>query len=140
MSQDDFIKNIIFVIKKYVPGLVVEKFSGFLKESLEHTNIEFSEIRFVTLEDDNMCSYPTDFYVAHFHLDNGILQIWEDDFFSAGYTLDELDNEAEGTRETYIGFLDLADQKYIRINGHGNKIEYGSENPSDEHPDWKAWC
>lgn len=140
MSQEDFMKNTISVIKKYVPGLSEEKFSRFLKESLEHSNIEFSEIRYVTLEDYNMCSYPEDFYVAHFHSDNDLVTIWEDDFFAGGYNLDELDDEEEGLREAYIAFIDLLDEKYIRVNGFGDEIEYGSKNPTDEHPDWKGWC
>ena len=69
-----------------------------------------------------------------------MVTIWEDDFFAGGYNLVELDDESEGIRETYTGFIDLMDQKYIRINGFGDQIEYGSKNPTDEHPDWKGWC
>jgi hypothetical protein len=140
LSKEDFILKTSSVIKKYIPSLSEEKFTSFLKESLEPVTINFSEIRYVTLEDYNMCSYPEDFYVAHFHSDNDLVTIWEDDFFAGGYNLDELDDEAEGIRETYIAFIDLLDQKYIRINGFGDQIEYGSENPTDEHPDWKGWC
>jgi hypothetical protein len=140
MNQEDFMKNTISVIKKYVPELSEEKFTGFLKESLENENIEFSEIRYVTLEDYNMCSYPEDFYVAHFHSDNDLVTLWEDDFFAGGYNLDELDDEEEGLREAYIAFIDLLNEKYIRVNGYGDEIEFGSENPADEHPDWKGWC
>ena len=140
LSKEDFILKTISVIKKYVPHLSEEKFTSFLNESLEHETIKFSEIRYVTLEDYNMCSYPEDFYVAHFHSDNDLVTLWEDDFFAGGYNLDELDDEEEGLREAYIAFIDLLNEKYIRVNGYGDEIEFGSENPADEHPDWKGWC
>jgi hypothetical protein len=137
MTEAYFTQKIFETLKKYIPSLSEAKFTCFLNESLENENIEFSEIRFVTLEDYNMCSYPEDFYVAHFHTDNDLVTIWEDDFLACGYNPDELDDEV---RESYIGFLDLVDNKYIRVNGQGNVIEYGSENPVDEYPDWSAWC
>jgi len=136
----DLIQKTSAVLKKYVPNLNELKFQKFLIESLENDNINFLEIRFVTLEDYNMCSDPEDFYTAHFHTDNDLVTIWEDDFLASGYNLDELDDEDEGLRETYIGFIDLFNEKYIRVNGYGDEIEYGSENPADEHPDWKGWC
>ncbi len=74
-------------------------------------------------------------YVAHFHSDNDLVTLWEDDFFAGGYNLDELDDEEEGLREAYIAFIDLLNEKYIRVNGYGDEIEFGSENPADEHPD-----
>ena len=41
MNQENFIKNTISVIKKYVPNLSEEKFTSFLNESLENEKIEF---------------------------------------------------------------------------------------------------
>ena len=140
ISKADFIDKTTLVLKKYVPNLNTLKFTHFLNECLTDSKLNFNEVSYVTLEDYNMCSYPEDFYTAHFHHDKDLLSIWEQDFYDCGYSEDELDDEAERIRETYTGFIDLMDQKYIRINGFGDQIEYGSENPTDEHPDWKGWC
>lgn len=137
LSNEDFIQNIILVLKKYLPGLPEEKFTQFMVECIAGKG-EFENIRYVTLEDYNMCTDSEGFYTAHFHEDNDLLFIWEDDFYSCGYTPDEL--EEDGARNTYIGFIYLKDKKYIRVNGYGDEIEYGSDNPADEHPDWKEWC
>lgn len=151
MSKEDFILKTILVLRKYVPDLKDEKFTQFMTECIDgdpeleeifgkKEPINFENIRYVTLEDYNMCCDPNGFYVAHFHEDNDVLYIWEDDFYACGYNPDELDDEEEGLREGYIGFIDLAKQKYLRINGYGDEIEFGSDNPADEHPNWQGWC
>lgn len=140
ISKADFIDKTTLVLKKYVPNLNTVKFIHFLNECLTDTKLDFNEVRYVTLEDTNLCNDVNTFYVAHFHQDKDLLSIWEKDFYDCGYSEDELDDEEEGIRETYTGFIDLMDQKYIRVNGFENQIEYGSDNPADEHPDWKGWC
>lgn len=151
VNHQDFIKKTILVLQKYVPNLNGEKFTQFMNHCLlgdpemddifgKQEPIKLNNIRYVTLEDDNMCSFPEDFYVANFHEDNDTVIIWEDDYYACGYKSDELDDEDEGLRDGYLGFIDLVQEKYLRINGYGHEIEYGTENPEVPHPDWTSWC
>ena len=75
-----------------------------------------------------------------FYEDNDLVSIWEDDYYASGYNADELDDEEEGLRAGFIGFLDIFDQKYIRFNGYGDSVEFGCKNPAIDHPDWSSWC
>jgi hypothetical protein len=151
VNHQDFINNTILVLQKYVPNLNEVKFNQFMNSCLfgdpelddsfgEQEPVKLNNIRYVTLEDDNMCSFPEDFYLAHFHEDNDTVMIWEDDYYAAGYNQDELDDEEEGLRDGFIGFIDLIEKKYLRINGYGMVIEYGTENPEVPYPDWNSWC
>ena len=140
MTQADFLDQALLVLKKYLVEINEQKFRAFLLESLEFNALNFEHIRYVTLEDSNMCEFSEDFYVAHFHEDNELIAIWEDDYYASGYNQDELDDEEEGLRDGFIGFLDLVEKKYLRVNGCGKVIEYGSENPMIVHPDWSSWC
>jgi len=139
ISKADFIEKITSVLKKYVPNLNTVKFINFLNKCHTDSNLNFNEVRYVTLEDTNMCNEPDSFYVAHFHQDEDLLLIWENDFYACGYSEDELNAEEE-TRDTYIGFLDLLDQKYICVNGHGESIEYNREVGPGAFIDWSSWC
>lgn len=140
MTQADFIQKAISVLRAYVPTLDTKKMEGFLLESLEFNATSYDKIRYVTLEDENMCMDPEEFYAAHFHEDNDLVSIWEDDYYASGYNADELDDEEEGLRAGFIGFLDIFDQKYIRFNGYGDSVEFGSNNSTVDYPDWSSWC
>jgi hypothetical protein len=64
------------------------------------------------------------------------VEVWEDDFLGCGYNIDELDNE---TRDGYLGLLDLAEGKYLRLNGHGDFYELGDAGAPDDPIDWSQW-
>lgn len=145
VSTETFIHNVISVMKKYVPELSQEKFGQFLKMSIDDMKLELNTIRYVSLEDYNLCSESVQdqlsqkhFYPAHFYEGGDLLSLWENECYEP-YMEDDEEEEDEA-RESYLAFIDLIDKKYIRVNGHGVEIEFGADNPAEEHPDWSNWC
>ena len=129
--------KVIEIMEKYVPNLNHSMLIAQLNYAYED-KIEFENgIRYVTLEDDNMCSEGLDDgYIAHYHSDMDLTTIWEYDFCGCGYKLDELDEEV---RDSYLGVVDLKEGKYLRFNGNGESHEYGSKNPPIADPNWELW-
>jgi len=139
-SFNEFKKQVFDVIKLYVPDLSAEKFIPYLDEVIDVENYEkLKKINTIIFEDHNVTDDPGENYCFDLHSDdnNDMLSLWENNFFSSGYSIYDLE-EDESLRDVFLGCIDLINKKYFRINGYGKKFEFGSK--EIKNPNWSAWC
>jgi hypothetical protein len=124
MTVDKMIENTKSTLKKYRSKINEETARNLITSNLYKIDKDkIKNVRYIVIEDENIHKDYLDF--CHFYADDDKVNIWEKDFLISGCKPYEL--EEDGFREgAYLGFIDLIDLRYTRVDGLGDEVEFGS--------------